>query len=87
MHTLYLVFEGGDGFLLNLDSFRFHSDKVRGDINQDGALSAADLVLMRKHLLAIEFLTAEQGPLADLSGDRSITAVDMALLKRALLRG
>ena len=87
VHTLYLVFEGDDGFLLNLDSFRFKTGKLRGDIDQDGAVTTDDLALIRKHLLAIELLTAKQGPAADINGDGSITAVDMTLLKRILLNG
>ncbi len=85
VHTLYLVFEGEDGFLMNLDSFRFKTGKLRGDINGDSSVSVSDLVMMQKHLLAIVFLTAKQGPYADLNGDSSINAVDMALLKRILL--
>ena len=86
-HTLYLVFEGEEGFLMNLDSFRFGTSQKCGDLNQDGDVSIADLVLMQKHLLAIEFLTAKQGPAADINGDGSVNAVDMTLLKRILLNG
>ena len=86
VHTLYLVFRGDEGFLMNLDNFRFKTGKLRGDINGDGTVSAEDLLMMRMHLLAIQFLTAEQGPYADLNGDGSVNAVDMALLKQILLK-
>ncbi len=86
IHTLYLVFEGDDGFLMNVDSFTFSTDLMIGDINQDGEVSVADAVMMQKHILTIKSLTEEQCALADIDGNGKINAVDLTLLKRILLR-
>ena len=81
VHTLYLVFEGGDGFLMNADSFIFKAGKSTGDLNDDGNTDAQDAVLMLNHLLTKKALTAEQAARADLNGDGKITAADLSLLK------
>ncbi len=81
VHTLYLVFEGGDGFLMNADSFTFKAGKSTGDLNDDGNTDAQDAVLMLNHLLTKKALTAEQAARADLNGDGKITAADLSLLK------
>ena len=85
-HTLYLVFEGDDGFLMNIDSFSFKTGKIAGDVNGDGAATVADAVALQKHLLTIKELTAAQAAAADLNGDGKLTATDLALLKRILLK-
>ena len=85
-HTLYMVFEGDDGFLMNLDSFSFKTDKTAGDVNGDGAVTVADAVALQKHLLTIKALTASQAAIADINGDGRLTATDLTLLKRILLK-
>ncbi|MBQ6042150.1 MAG: glycoside hydrolase N-terminal domain-containing protein [Oscillospiraceae bacterium] len=86
VHTLYLVFEGDDGFLMNVDSFIFTTDAVRGDADGSGKLDADDAEAVRRHLLTIKPLTADQAAAADLNGDGKITAVDLSLLKALILR-
>ena len=85
-HTLYMVFKGDDGFLINIDSFSFKTGKIAGDVNGDGAATVADAVALQKHLLTIKELTAAQAAAADLNGDGKLTATDLALLKRLLLK-
>ena len=85
-HTLYLVFEGDDGFLMNIDSFVFSANMKAGDVNGDGAVDSDDLTAVRKHLLTQKSLTAEQAASADLNSDQKITAADMSLLKKILLK-
>ena len=85
VHTLYLVFEGDDGFLLNLDAFAFESGLAAGDVNGDGTCNTADLVAVQKHLLTIKALSADQAAIADLNGDNRITAADLSALKRLIL--
>lgn len=85
IHTLYLVFTGDDGFLMNVDSFSFKTDKLLGDINQDGKVDGLDAVLLKQFLMTEKSLTETQGALADLNGDKRINAVDLTLLKQLLL--
>ena len=56
--------------------------EIKGDLNGDGAVTAADAVLLTKHLLGEAPLPDGKG---DLSGDTVINAVDLTLLKRILL--
>ena len=57
----------------------------KGDVNGDGTVNIADVVMLQKYLLATGTLTAEQAELADLSTDGRLNAVDLTLLKRMLL--
>ncbi len=84
-HTLYLVFEGDDGFLMNVDSFRFTTTLKAGDITGDGKTDTSDLTALLNHLLTKKSLTAEQAAIADLNGDKKLTAADLSLLRRLLL--
>lgn len=59
------------------------SARLRGDVNADGAVSAADAVMMQKFLLNDGGVTDWQA--GDLNGDQRLNAVDFALLKRMLL--
>ena len=85
-HTLYLVFEGDDGFLMNVDSFVFTTDLKAGDINGDKAVDRDDVNALLNHLLTKKALTAEQAAAADLNGDKKLTAADLSLLKRLQLK-
>ena len=86
IHDLYLVFEGDDGFLMNIDSFKFTTSKAAGDVDGDGKCAAADAVALQKHLLTQKALTAAQAAAADLNGDGKLTSADLTLLKRLLLK-
>ena len=66
IHDLYLVFEGDDGFLMNIDSFRFSTDKLVGDVDGSGKVDADDAVMMLNHLLTKKLLTEAQGARADI---------------------
>lgn len=85
-HTLYLVFEGDDGFLMNVDHFTFSTTIKIGDVDGNGVVGTADLTAVRRHLLTEKSLNVEQAVAADLDGDQKITAADMSLLKRILLK-
>jgi len=48
-HDLYVKFTGGEGYLLDLDSFQFYEESLQaieglGDINKDGQIDARDLI-------------------------------------------
>ncbi|MBQ6042451.1 MAG: cellulase family glycosylhydrolase [Oscillospiraceae bacterium] len=56
--------------------------EIRGDLDSDGQVNAADAALLTKYLLGEESLPDGK---ADLSGDTVINAADLTLLKRILL--
>ena len=62
------------------------SKPVQGDINGDGSATVSDLVMLQKHLIRVAPLTAEQAERADLSGDYTVDACDLVLLRRLLAK-
>lgn len=60
----------------------FYSDYPLGDINQDRAITAADVMLVRQHVAEIITLTGRQFQLADMSGDGKVDAQDTLLIRR-----
>lgn len=54
----------------------------RGDIDGDGMIRIADVVLLTKHLGTAQTLTEEQAARADMDGNGVINATDLTLLKR-----
>ena len=58
---------------------------IKGDVNIDGKLSAADLVTLEKYLVAEENLTRDQWLNADVNRDDSADVFDMVLIRKLLL--
>ena len=60
-----------------------------GDINNDKEITATDLLLVKRHLVAGEneewILTGEKFKAADVNKDNKITATDLLLIKRLIL--
>jgi len=56
-----------------------------GDVNQDGSVNVADIVLLQKYLLASETLSKTAATLADMDEDKCVDGFDLAYLKRAVL--
>lgn len=56
----------------------------KGDVNQDGSVTAADAVLLAKELTCQTELTPEQACNADMNTDGKLDASDLTLLKRSL---
>lgn len=55
-----------------------------GDVNGDGSINVKDVILVQKHILLIQNLTAAQKILADVNGDGNVTIEDAVLImKRA----
>ncbi|MBQ9898810.1 MAG: carbohydrate-binding protein [Ruminococcus sp.] len=60
------------------------AEEVANDVNGDGEFNVADLVLVQKHILAVESLTPQQADRADLIADNIIDIFDMIALRQAL---
>lgn len=58
---------------------------LRGDVNLDGAVDVADVVLLQKYLLALEPLSAPQIAAAELHEDGRTDVFDLAVLRRGLV--
>ncbi len=58
---------------------------VKGDVNLDGTINVADLVMLQKYLLGTETLTAEQAFNADMNSNNALDVFDNILLRRALI--
>ncbi|MDE6797500.1 MAG: dockerin type I repeat-containing protein, partial [Ruminococcus sp.] len=58
---------------------------LKGDINSDGEITVADLVLLEKHILGAGNLTVKQYTVADLTGDKIIDSFDMVMMRKMLV--
>ena len=57
------------------------AESLRGDINSDGKVNVADLVLLEKYILGAGNLTEKQCSIADLTGDNLVDSFDMVLMR------
>lgn len=60
---------------------------IEGDVNADGVFNIADVVALRKWLLAVPEAKLANWKTGDFCGDNRLDAVDLTLMKRALLSG
>ena len=58
---------------------------LKGDINEDGKISAMDYVLIRKHLLGTSILNDKKRKRADANGDGKVNEGDYVFMRIALL--
>ena len=56
-----------------------------GDINKDGSISVADLVILQKHIIGKEIMSEEQAAQADMNGDGAVDIFDVVELRKALI--
>ncbi len=88
-HDLYLKFTGGEGYLINLNSFKFNTAIIPqgrpGDVNGDLSVDAIDLTIIKKHLLGAELIQENYRALADVDNSGTIDSIDFALVKQYLL--
>ncbi|MDE5556973.1 MAG: DUF4832 domain-containing protein [Ruminococcus sp.] len=61
------------------------AESLRGDINSDGKVNVADLVLLEKYILGAGNLTEKQCSIADLTGDNLVDSFDMVLMRKILV--
>ncbi len=60
---------------------------LKGDINEDKAVTATDLVILEKYILAGENIEQTALQRADINDDGTVNIVDIILLKNMLLNG
>ena len=58
---------------------------MAGDINKDGTVNTADLVLLQKYLLGDAFLTQTQAETADLLEDQIVNGLDLVKLRQYVI--
>lgn len=58
--------------------------KQSGDINSDGVINTADIILLQKYLFGVQEITDKQT--ADLNSDGKINILDLCLIKEAVLK-
>lgn len=84
-NTIKLVSDEGWTYLDYLTVNYAGEDVLAGDVNLDGSVTYADVLLLKKYLLNKGTLTSRQCELADLSGDGIINITDLAHLKNLVL--
>lgn len=62
------------------------TEVIKGDVNLDGTVSAADAVLLGKYLTNQTSLSTRQSEAAMLTDDNEVNVFDMTALKRILLK-
>jgi hypothetical protein len=59
---------------------------LRGDVNEDGTVDVADVVLLQQYLLREETLTETQWTAGDMTRDSKLNVLDLELLKEKTLQ-
>lgn len=77
-----------NGGFTNKTTFKINvkDEKVKGDINADGTLNVADVVLLQKWLLGVPDATLVDWKAADLCEDERLDVFDLCLMKRELVK-
>lgn len=73
-----------DGSLDVNKDFVAEDEKIKGDVNADGVLNVADVVLLQKWLLAVPGIKLGEGEVADLYEDGNLNVLDLAVMKKKL---
>ena len=56
----------------------------KGDVNIDGAVTVADVVLVQKYLLGVKQISGEQAYATDVLSDANLNVLDLGMMKRLL---
>ena len=65
---------------------RIESEQIKGDVNADGKINVADVVLMQKWLLTVPDTKLIDWKAGDLCEDEKLDVFDLCLMKRELLK-
>ena len=79
----------GDAFAYKADDYPvlvWETQRVRGDVNADGYLTVADVVLLQKWLAAVPDKHLANWKAGDLCEDGRLNVSDLVLLKQELLK-
>ena len=60
-------------------------NKISGDINNDGAITISDLVLLQSYLLGISDFNTEQYIYADINKDSLVDFCDMIMMRKKIV--
>ncbi len=79
--------ETGEKFTLINSIFYVGEDenKISGDINNDGAITISDLVLLQSYLLGISDFNTEQYIYADINKDSLVDFCDMIMMRKKIV--
>lgn len=58
---------------------------IMGDVNGNGTVEIADLIMLKKHIINVKSLTAKQASRADINNDKNINSLDASALKKLIL--
>ena len=61
-------------------------EKIKGDINADGSLDSADILLLQKWMMAAQDAEISDSTAADLNEDGKINIADLCMMKSLLLQ-
>lgn len=59
---------------------------IKGDVNSDGSVNAADITALQRFLLAADTIHITEPSSADMNDDGSVNIIDFILLKKLLLK-
>ncbi|MEE1397780.1 MAG: lectin-like protein [Ruminococcus sp.] len=71
--------------VLEWQDFSKSQNVYYGDVNEDGVVTVADIVLLQKYLLAAKTLSNDQWLAADMNQDGAVNGFDLALLRQEIL--
>ena len=71
--------------VLEWQDFSKSQNVYYGDVNEDGVVTVADIVLLQKYLLAAKTLSNDQWLAADINQDGAVNGFDLALLRQDVI--
>ena len=76
-----------NGSILSLSDGKWAGSLKKGDLNSDGSVSVADMLLLQKHIPGNQSFDEEIWNRADMDGDSCVDSLDMVLLRKKVIAG